>query len=389
MTLSRVKASVLHGARDLRLEERELGPLGPQDVQVAVKTTGLCGSDLHYFNHFRNGDILVREPLTLGHESAGIVTAVGSDVTALRVGDPVALEVGLPCGSCRHCRSNAYNICPDMRFRSSAKAFPHAQGTLQEAITHPARWCHKLPPAVSLELGGLAEPLSVAIHACDRAQIDDKVAADVLVLGAGTVGLLCAAVARSLNQRVAIADIQPDRVRFALDNGFAHAGYVVPPTSGGTIDEKLQRAKNLAEDIKAGSAWREEKDHGDHPGPQRPFQFDVAFECTGVESSLQTAIYATNPGGLVMIIGMGNPVQTLPISAAALREVDLRGVFRYRNTYPRAIELLAKGNPNLPDLSKLITHRFQGLGSIPRAFDTAARVKDDHGKLVLKVMVEL
>jgi len=110
---------------------------------VAVKTTGLCGSDLHYFGHFRNGDILVREPLTLGHESAGVVTAVGSGVSSLKVGDNVALEVGQPCEQCELCREGRYNICREMKFRSSAKAYPHAQGTLQEQITHPARWCHK------------------------------------------------------------------------------------------------------------------------------------------------------------------------------------------------------------------------------------------------------
>jgi len=110
---------------------------------VAVKATGLCGSDLHYFGHFRNGDILVREPLTLGHESAGVVTAVGSGVTSLTPGDKVALEVGQPCGECALCRSGRYNICKGMNFRSSAKAFPHAQGTLQERIIHPAKWCHK------------------------------------------------------------------------------------------------------------------------------------------------------------------------------------------------------------------------------------------------------
>jgi L-iditol 2-dehydrogenase len=124
-------------------EERELPPLGANDVQVAVKATGLCGSDLHYFGHFRNGDILVREPLTLGHESAGVVTAVGSGVTSLQVGDKVALEVGQPCEKCGLCLEGRYNICREMKFRSSAKAYPHAQGTLQEQITHPASWCHK------------------------------------------------------------------------------------------------------------------------------------------------------------------------------------------------------------------------------------------------------
>lgn len=109
---------------------------------MAVKATGLCGSDLHYFAHNRNGDILVREPLTLGHESSGVVVAAGSS-TSFKAGDRVALEVGLPCESCGLCGAGRYNICREMRFRSSAKAMPHAQGTLQESIVHPAKWCHK------------------------------------------------------------------------------------------------------------------------------------------------------------------------------------------------------------------------------------------------------
>ncbi len=126
---------------------------------MAVKATGLCGSDLHYFGHFRNGDILVREPLTLGHESAGVVTAVGSAVTSLQPGDRVALEVGQPCEACELCREGRYNICREMKFRSSAKAYPHAQGTLQEQVAHPARWCHKyvqsfLAKSSSLSGGG-------------------------------------------------------------------------------------------------------------------------------------------------------------------------------------------------------------------------------------------
>ena len=110
---------------------------------MAVKATGLCGSDLHYFNHFRNGDILVKEPFTLGHESAGVVTAVGSAVTGLQVGDRVALEPGIPCEECRQCREGRYNICREMRFRASARNFPHTQGTLQERVIQPAKWCYK------------------------------------------------------------------------------------------------------------------------------------------------------------------------------------------------------------------------------------------------------
>ncbi|KAK4239470.1 chaperonin 10-like protein [Achaetomium macrosporum] len=377
MAPTRVKASVLHGARDLRVEERELPPLGAEDVQVAVKATGLCGSDLHYFGHFRNGDILVREPLTLGHESAGVVTAVGSGVTSLKVGDHVALEVGQPCEQCELCREGRYNICREMKFRSSAKAYPHAQGTLQEHITHPAKWCHQLPSEFSLELGALAEPLSVALHASDRARL--KPGSTVLVFGAGTVGLLCAAISKAVSDaKVVIADIQQDRVRFAVENGFADASIVVPMKRPDTIEAKLEFAKEVAEAVKSTT----------HSG-QPLGEVSATYECTGVEACLQASIYATAPGGRIMLIGMGNPIQTLPISAAALREVDLVGVFRYANTYPRVIELLASKNPRLPDFTKLITQRFTGMDNIPKAFEMAARVKDDEGKLVLKVMVDM
>jgi L-iditol 2-dehydrogenase len=115
------------------------------ELQIAVKSTGICGSDQHYYNHFANGDILIREPLSLGHESSGIVTSIGSGVPpgTFDIGDRVALEVGKPCEEYSLCKEGRYNICPKMNFRSSAKSFPHYQGTLQEAINAPAKWCHK------------------------------------------------------------------------------------------------------------------------------------------------------------------------------------------------------------------------------------------------------
>lgn len=124
-------------------QDRELLAPEASEIQIAIQSTGLCGSDLHYFNHYRNGDIIVREPLTLGHESSGTVVSVGSAVTTFAPGDRVALEVGVSCDDCEYCDSGSYNICRGMRFRSSAKSFPHFQGTLQERINHPAKWCHK------------------------------------------------------------------------------------------------------------------------------------------------------------------------------------------------------------------------------------------------------
>ncbi|KJZ74339.1 hypothetical protein HIM_06345 [Hirsutella minnesotensis 3608] len=305
MSSQRVRASVLHGERDIRIEDRALAAPASDEVQVAVH---------------------------------GTVVAVGSGVSDLAPGDRVALEVGLPCEKCEYCQQGRYNICREMKFRSSAKAFPHAQGTLQDRVNHPARWCHKLPGDLSLDLGAVIEPLSVAMHARDRANL--PAGSSVLVFGAGAVGLLAAAVSKA--------------------------------------SDALAYAQDVAAKIKAVEV------HGKPLG-----EVTAVYECTGVETCFQSSIYATKPGGKVMIIGMGTPILTLPMSAAALREVDLIGVFRYANTYPKAIKLLSNRPASMPDLSTLVTHRFKGLDSINDAFSMAAKVKDDDGRLVLKVVVDM
>ncbi|KAF2016893.1 sorbitol dehydrogenase-like protein [Aaosphaeria arxii CBS 175.79] len=379
MCQSHIRASVLHGAGDLRIEERTITAPGPSDLQISIRSTGLCGSDLHYYRHYRNGDILVQEPMSLGHESAGVVVAVGSDVTGFSVGDKVALEVGLPCESCDRCKEGRYNICKQMKFRSSAKAFPHAQGTLQERINHPAAWCHKLPENVSLDLGAILEPLGVAIQALKRANLTPG--STVLVFGAGAVGLLVAAMAKiSGASTVVIADIDAGRVNFAVENKFAHKAFTVPLKRGASIEENLEIAKETAAAIA-----KVEKGTG---AGELVGEVDAVFECTGVPSCVQASIYATRPGGKVLLIGMGTPIQTLPISAAALREVDILGVFRYANTYPTGVEVVSKTGPDYPDFSKLVTHRYKGLDAAVEAFEMAGKTKDDKGNLVIKVVLE-
>ncbi|KAK5705048.1 hypothetical protein LTR97_002162 [Elasticomyces elasticus] len=371
---TQIQASVLHGVKDLRIESRELPQPTANEVQVRIASTGLCGSDLHYYSHYRNGDILVREPLSLGHESAGVVTAVGSAVTSLSTGDKVALEVGLPCGQCQRCKEGRYNICKEMKFRSSGKSFPHFQGTLQERVNHPAEWCYKLPGDVSLDVGALLEPLGVALHAFRRSQMPQG--ATVLVFGAGAVGLLCAAVAKLKGaSKVIIADIDAGRLEFAVENGFAHSSYTVPMRRGKDIDESLTIAKETAGEI------------GKVDGVG---EVDTVFECTGVPSCVQAAIYAAKAGGRLMLVGMGHPIQTLPLGAAALREVDIVGVFRYANTYPESIEIVqqAARSSEGPDFSKLVTHRYSGLQEASKAFDMAGKTKDADGKLVLKVVID-
>ncbi|XXG99117.1 hypothetical protein Hte_005451 [Hypoxylon texense] len=415
---NKVNASVLHGPRDLRLEVRNIAEPSTGELQIAVKSTGICGSDVSYYKKFANGDLCACAPLSLGHESSGTVVAIGPQVSGFRIGDRVALEVGIPCGQCGICRKGRYNLCKKMRFRSSAKSVPHFQGTLQERINHPAVWCHKLPDHVSFEAAALLEPLSVAIHAVNRAS--PAPGSTALVLGAGTVGLLTAAMARQSGcTSVTITDVDAGRVDYAIKKGFATHGFVVPrplhtssssssiftassgsstplepgamtPASlfSSSVHDQLENAKGLAADMLSLtrlplSLQSEDEDEG----------VDVTFECTGKEACMHTGLYATRPGGKVIMVGMGTPIQTLPISAAHLREVDILGIFRYANTYGTGIRLLsAQGHGGagftLPSLDDMVTHRFKGLGAAKHAFELASRTVDDDGNLVLKVVIE-
>jgi L-iditol 2-dehydrogenase len=246
-------------------------------VQVAIRSTGLCGSDVHYYKTHRNGSIRVLAPLTLGHESAGVVLAAGSAVRDLRAGDAVALEVGVPCGSCGLCAGGRYNLCPAMEFRSSARRFPHAQGTLQQRINHPARFCHRLPAGVGFEEGALAEPVSVAVHAMGRAGLGAGAA--VLVFGAGPVGLCVAALARIKGAgRVVVADVDARRLAFAVEKGMADESHVVSGERVGNVDEQLRIASELPERLKKDSL---------------PGEYDIVFECTGSPACLQAAIFVS------------------------------------------------------------------------------------------------
>lgn len=209
-----------------------------------------------------------------------MVIATGSDVKFLAVGDRIALEVGIPCANCRRCDEGRYNICSAMQFQSSAKPFPHAQGTLQEYINHPAAFCHKLRDDVSLDMGALVEPLSVDIHAVRRA--GSVKGATVLVLGAGAVGLLVSAVCRLSGAKTAvIADVDARRTEFAVAKRFADRSFKMPMRKSINADESIQIAKDNASLLCSVASLM--------GGPTQ--SYDAVFECSGVPSCLQTAIF--------------------------------------------------------------------------------------------------
>ncbi|KAF8695233.1 hypothetical protein AX14_001852 [Amanita brunnescens Koide BX004] len=370
IALEKTTAAVLRGPKDLAIEERTLYRPPPGSCQLKVVATGLCGSDLHYYKHGRNGDFAVRAPLVLGHESAGIITQVGPEVSQFKPGQRVAIECGIKCRKCDFCLKGRYNLCRNMRFCSSASVYPHQDGTLQRIMNHPAHVLHPIPDNVSYEQAALAEPLSVLIHASRRAQITEG--QTVLVFGVGTIGILACAIAKAHNAaRVVAIDINQTRLDFAVSNGFASQTYCLARTEPAkSPDDQLRHAKELAQQALS------------HFG--EPQGFDVVFECTGAESAIQMSINAAMAGGKVMLIGMGTRNIMLPLSTAALREVDIQGSFRYCNTYPEALQLLSSGE--LGNVEKLITHRFK-LEDTASAFDLLSRGQDDQGNMVLKVMI--
>ncbi|KAL4909714.1 hypothetical protein BDW74DRAFT_165123 [Aspergillus multicolor] len=391
------QALVLHGAKDLRLESKPVSSPTDTEVQVAIRATGLCGSDLHYYSHGRNGDFVVREPMCLGHESSGIVTAVGPSVQHLKVGDRVALEVGLPCRKCALCLStpSRYNLCPEMKFRSSAKIFPHLDGTLMELTTHPEDMCHKLPDSVSFAGGALVEPLAVCLHAIRRSNPPPKPSlppnynSTALIFGAGAIGLLLAAglSAQDAFEYIVVADIDASRLEIASSFNLPNLSTFLipkpsnPPTRDAPHAEQtsfaLSTAQTTAASLKSSISTLDPSGLG----------FTRVYDCTGVPACVQAGIYAASPGSVLVQIGMGNPVQTVPVGAAALREVDIIGVFRYDgHAYPAAIELMASGKMDVVE-EKVVTHKVS-LAEGARAFGLAGKGVDEEGRPVVKVVIE-
>jgi L-iditol 2-dehydrogenase len=346
-------AAWICGVNDLKIQPFTLPPvLGDHQVKVAIKAVGICGSDVHYYKHLRCGDFIVKEPMVIGHECAGIIEEVGKAVKNVAVGDRVALEPGIACNTCKLCKQGFYNLCPDMEFFAT----PPINGSLANHVIHPGDMCFKLPENVSLEEGAMCEPLSVGVHACQRASIGPNT--KVLIMGAGPIGLVTLLAAHAFGSpKVVIADISPERLKVAEELG-ANASVVLSTNDSDVESEVQALQKAMGGDI------------------------DVTVDCVGMTKSMKTGLKATRSGGRVCLVGMGHIEMTLPLTPAAAREVDVLGVFRYRNTYPLCLDLLSSGRINV---MPLITNRFGfNQKDVVDAFETSAK-----GGSAIKVMFNL
>ncbi|KAF2456883.1 putative xylitol dehydrogenase [Lineolata rhizophorae] len=303
-------------------EDRPVPEIGPHDVLVKVKYTGICGSDVHYWTHGAIGDYVVKAPMVLGHESAGIVEAVGPEVRTLRPGARVAMEPGIPCRRCVRCLEGRYNLCARMQFAAT----PPVHGTLARYYALPEDFCYELPDGMSLEEGALVEPTAVAVHVCKQAGV--KPGDRVVVFGAGPVGLLCCAVARAFGALVIVSvDINEERLGVAHRYAATHTFHSQP----GEWPEDA--AERLVDECKLGEGA------------------NVVIEASGAETCVQMGIHVARRGGSFCQAGMGKSDIMFPIMAMASKELIVKGSFRYNSgDYSLAVDLISTGRITVREL---------------------------------------
>ncbi|GAA1700403.1 NAD(P)-dependent alcohol dehydrogenase [Microbacterium sediminicola] len=310
-TPSTMTVSVLRGVKDLVLEERPVPVPDRDQVLIRVASVGVCGSDVHYYEHGRIGPYIVESPLILGHEASGTIVAVGADVDPARIGQRVAIEPQRPCRTCDFCRSGAYNLCPQMEFYAT----PPIDGAFAEYVLIQDDFAYDIPDSISDHAAALIEPLSVGIAAAQKGGV--KVGDTVLIAGGGPIGIIAGQVARAFGAvDVVIADINPARRELAATYGLR------------TVDPAAESTADL--------------------------DAHVFIDASGATPAIVNGIRSTRSGGTVVLVGSAEEIP-LSVPEVAMRELNVTGTFRYTGTWPIGRALLESGQV---ELDSLVTHLY-------------------------------
>ncbi|CAH2087672.1 unnamed protein product [Euphydryas editha] len=317
-------AAVLYGPKDLRVEKWPMPEINDKEVLIEIDCVGICGTDIKLYSSGKCGLEEFTEPVVLGHEGAGVVIKVGSEVTNLAVGDRVAIEPTQPCRGCEYCKQGRYNLCDQPRYCSTTTG----PGNMCRYYKHVADFCHKIPDNLSMEEGAAMQPLAIAIHACNRAGV--RLGCTMVILGAGPIGVLCAMTARAMGAtKILITDVVESRLKIAKKLAVDHTLHVSPEQSDQEIAEKVLNTLGTTPNI--------------------------TIDACGFESAQRIALKMTRTGGTVLVVGIGPESVKVPLTGALLREVDVRGAYRLLNTYPLALAAVSSGTI---DLKSFITHHF-------------------------------
>lgn len=332
-----MRANVLVDRQTIEMQERPVPSPALDEVLVQVRSVGVCGSDVHYYRDGRIGAFVVSEPIILGHEVSGVVVDVGGDVSETRIGERVAIEPQRPCRRCRHCKTGRYNLCEQLTFYAT----PPVDGAFCDYVVAPADFAHPVPAALSDHAAALLEPFSVGLWACEKAGIGPG--SRVLVTGAGPIGALVCLAARTFGaSEVVVTDFVPSRreriAGFGATSAFDPRDPFFDPATLGV---------------------------------------DAFVECSGATPALLAGLQALRRGGTAVLVGLGDDQVTLPVQHIATHELILTGVFRYVDTWPKAI---AAAQQPAMDLDALVTAEYD-------LEDTEAALNSDADPASMKSIV--
>lgn len=343
-----MKVAVMEGIGKMKIIEREIPKIKPNEVLIKVEYVGICGSDIHYYEHGRIGDYVVTPPFVLGHESSGEVVKIGKEVSHLKVGDKVALEPGKPCGHCRYCKEGKYNLCPEVLFFAT----PPIDGVFQEYVAHDSELCFRLPSNVGTLEGALIEPLSVGFHAANQGMA--HIGQTALVFGAGCIGLvtMMALMAEGVSN-IYVVDVIEKRLDKALELG-----------ATGVINSAKVNVLKEVEKLTCGNG------------------IDLTVDTAGMKVTINQAVHVAKKGSTIVLVGYSADERLLfPINLALDKELIIKTVFRYRHIYPMAIQSVAAGKINIKGL---VTNIFN-FSDIQNAMDESVNNKSNIVKSVVKI----
>lgn len=330
-----MKTVVIHAAKDLRIEEREPEAVSSGQVEIAIEAGGICGSDLHYYNHGGIGAIRLREPMILGHEVAGTITALGNGVNGLAIGDQVAVSPSRPCNACQYCLKGMQNHCLNMRFYGSAMPMPHIQGAFRQRLVAESWQCHKVGDGISIHEAAFAEPLAVTLHAVARA--GSLLNKRVLVTGCGPIGALIVIAARAHGAREIVATD------------------VMEPVLKKVREVGADRTINVAENPEQLASYAANKGY-----------FDIMFEASGNERAMRAGLEVLKPLGILVQVGLGGDV-SIPQNIVVSKEIDMRGSFRFHEEFGLAVDMI---NRKAVDVKPLLSSVYP-LEDVLSAFEIA------------------
>ncbi len=339
-----MKQAVVKAPGEIIIRDVPRPEIKPDQVLLAVKRIGVCGSDIHVYH---GEHPYTPYPVVQGHEVSGVIVELGEEVNNLQIGDQATFTPQIVCGECYPCRHGRYHICDNLKVMGF-----QANGAAQTYFPVDYQKIVKVPASFSLDEAAMIEPLAVAVHALSR--YGDVSGQGVLVLGAGTIGNLVAQVAGAMGaKRVMITDISAFKIEKARECGIANVCNV--------------RKEDL--ETKIHEVFGDDK-------------IDVIFECVGVQETIFQAVQFARKGSSIIIVGVFGEVPRVDLGLVQDRELVLKGTLMYqREDYERAVELVGRGAVNL---APMITHRYP-FNTYPSVYDEIARLEGE----VLKVMIAI